>query len=77
MEYLQFGYHRRRVGLNHIAFQAPDAKAVDALAEKLIAKGIPILYPDKHPHAGGEAWYAVYFEDPDRIKIEYGCRVKN
>jgi hypothetical protein len=25
---------------------------------------------DKHPHAGGPASYAVFFEDPERIKVE-------
>jgi catechol 2,3-dioxygenase-like lactoylglutathione lyase family enzyme len=29
-----------------------------------------ILYQDRHPHAGGENYYAVFFEDPDRIKVE-------
>ncbi|GAA0595336.1 hypothetical protein GCM10009001_09310 [Virgibacillus siamensis] len=28
------------------------------------------MYSDKHPFAGGEDHYAVYFEDPDRIKVE-------
>ncbi|GGE58246.1 hypothetical protein JOC93_000568 [Priestia taiwanensis] len=32
-------------------------------------KGINILYTDKYPFAGGE-YYAVYFEDLDRIQVE-------
>ena len=31
---------------------------------------LKILYEDKHPYAGGEDYYAVFFEDPDRIKVE-------
>lgn len=77
LDYLAFGYHRQRVGLNHIAFTACDIAAVDNITEKLAEKGIFPLYPDRHPHAGGPAWYAVYFEDPDRIKIEYGCAMKD
>jgi len=29
-----------------------------------------ILYADRHPHAGGPDSYAVFFEDPERIKVE-------
>ena len=28
------------------------------------------IYDDKYPYAGGAEHYAVYFEDPDRIKVE-------
>lgn len=63
-------YHRRRVGLNHLAFHAGSRKEVDALYAELQARGVPILYPDRHPHAGGPNSYAVFFEDPDRIKVE-------
>ncbi|MBM7541239.1 catechol 2,3-dioxygenase-like lactoylglutathione lyase family enzyme [Amphibacillus cookii] len=40
------------------------------MTSKLKKKGIKILYPNKHPFAGGDSHYAVYFEDPDRIKVE-------
>lgn len=63
-------YHRRRVGLNHLAFHAESKEQVDVITEKLKEKGLRILYPDKHPYAGGEHHYAVFFEDPDRIKVE-------
>jgi hypothetical protein len=33
-------------------------------------RGTGILYQDRHPHAGGDDNYAVFFEDPDRIKVE-------
>ena len=64
------GYHRKRTGLNHIAFHARSRTHLDQLTEKLKARGIPILYPEKHPFAGGPNYYAVFFEDPDRIKVE-------
>ncbi|MCM3765127.1 VOC family protein [Neobacillus niacini] len=63
-------YHRRRVGLNHLAFHVESREQVDAMTEKLKEKGLRILYSDKHPYAGGQHHYAVFFEDPDRIKVE-------
>ncbi len=61
-------YHRCRVGLNHLAFHAESRDHVDRLTEQLRARGVTILYPDRHPVASGS--YAVFFEDPDRIKVE-------
>ncbi|MFC7392642.1 VOC family protein [Scopulibacillus cellulosilyticus] len=69
-KFLDVPYHRCRVGLNHLAFHAPSKQHVDEITSKLKAKGINILYTDKHPFAGGKGHYAVYFEDPDRIKVE-------
>ena len=66
------GLSSERVGLNHIAFRAPNRAAVDELYRNyLLPKKIPVLY------GGAKEWkdydpgyYAVYFEDPDRIKLE-------
>jgi catechol 2,3-dioxygenase-like lactoylglutathione lyase family enzyme len=69
-EYADEGYHRRHPGLNHLAFHAASRDYVDAMTEKLRRRGRPILYEDDHPHAGGPDTYAVYFEDPERIKVE-------
>ncbi len=63
-------YHRCRTGLNHLAFLAHDKAEVESITEQLIQKGINILYQEKHPHAGGDDHFAVFFEDPDRIKVE-------
>ncbi|MEK5037239.1 VOC family protein [Sporosarcina sp. FSL K6-3457] len=68
--FLDVSYHRCRVGLNHLAFHASSRQQVDELTNKLQDKGICILYTDKHPFAGGPEHYAVYFEDPDRMKVE-------
>lgn len=68
--FLDTPYHRCRVGLNHLAFHASSRQHVDEMTNKLREKGINILYPKKHPFAGGDKHYAVYFEDPDRIKVE-------
>ncbi len=69
-KYLQDGFHRCRPGLNHLAFHASSSRHVDELTTKLKDRGITILYPAKHPHAGGPDTYGVYFEDPERIKVE-------
>ncbi len=68
--FLDIPYHRCRTGLNHLAFHAATCQEVDEMTLKLKQRGIPILYPEKHPYAGGDDHYAVYFEDPDRIKVE-------
>lgn len=68
--FLDVSYHRCRVGLNHLAFHTSSRQQVDELTNKLQDKGISILYTDKHPFAGGPEHYAVYFEDPDRMKVE-------
>ncbi|MER2179554.1 MAG: VOC family protein [Carnobacterium inhibens] len=64
------GYHRGHTGLNHLAFQASSKEQVDNLTKILQEKGIEVLYKKRHPFAGGEQHYAVFFEDPDRIKVE-------
>lgn len=46
-------HHRCAPGLDHLAFHAPDTDAVDSLTRELTARGVPILYGDRHPHAGG------------------------
>lgn len=67
--FLEQGFHRRRIGLNHLAFHAESREQVDLMTEKLLERGYHVLYRDRHPYAGG-AHYAVYAEDPDRIKVE-------
>jgi catechol 2,3-dioxygenase-like lactoylglutathione lyase family enzyme len=63
-------YHRSKVGLNHLAFHAPTREFIDEMTKALREKGVTILYEDRHPYAGGPDYYAVFFEDPDRIKVE-------
>ncbi|MEG9298475.1 VOC family protein [Mangrovibacillus sp. Mu-81] len=69
-QFLNRQYHRCCTGINHLAFHAESREQVDIVRNKLIEKDITILYTDKYPFAGGEGHYAVYFEDPDRVKVE-------
>ena len=65
-------YHRCAVGLNHLAFKVQTRAQVDALRQFCLDSNIPILYDDKYPFAnGGEDYYALFVEDPDRIKVEF------
>jgi len=69
-QHLGSGYHRKNTGLNHLAFHCSSRQFVDTLTAELKQRNIPILYADKHPFAAGDDYYAVFFEDPDRIKVE-------
>jgi catechol 2,3-dioxygenase-like lactoylglutathione lyase family enzyme len=68
--HLVAGYHRKRIGLNHLAFRASSRAQVDAVARWLKSSGHTLLYEDRHPYANGPDCYAVFCEDPDRFKLE-------
>lgn len=68
--FLEPAYHRCRVGLNHLAFHGRSKEHIDEIVSDLKRRSCTILYSDKHPRAGGSGSYAVFFEDPDRIKVE-------
>ncbi len=63
-------YHRGGPGLNHLAFSVETAGTVDTLREELRERGVPLLYEDRYPHAGGPDVHALFCEDPDRMKVE-------
>jgi catechol 2,3-dioxygenase-like lactoylglutathione lyase family enzyme len=69
-EHLAAGYHRKRVGLNHLAFQGASRAHVDEIAAWVKSTGYTTLYESAYPYAGGPDYYALYCEDPDRIKVE-------
>lgn len=69
-EHVVAGYHRKRVGLNHLAFSVSSRAQVDEVARWVKANGYTLLYEDRHPYAGGPNYYAVFCEDPDRFKLE-------
>lgn len=63
-------HDRTRPGLNHLAFHAGDRARLDALAAAAPAQGWTLLFPDKHPHAGGPETYAAYLANTDGFEIE-------
>lgn len=68
-DFMDRSYHRKATGLNHLAFHA-EADLIQKISQELSLKGISILYPDRHPYAAGQEALALFFEDPDRLKIE-------
>jgi len=63
-------HDRTAPGLHHLAFAAPSRAAVDETHERLVALGVRILdapaaYPQYAP-----GYYAVFFADPDGLKLE-------
>jgi catechol 2,3-dioxygenase-like lactoylglutathione lyase family enzyme len=65
-------FHRKRTGLGHIAFKVESPELVDQFVAEFLRPrqiaplyGGPRAYPEYTP-----GYYAVYFEDPDRIKVE-------
>lgn len=66
--FLDVPFHRCRTGLNHLAFHARSRDHVDQMKSLLEERGIVLLYSGKFPTAGGA--YGLFFEDPDRIKVE-------
>lgn len=69
-KYRDIEYNRKRTGLNHLAFSMASADDVDMLREFITEYGLNELYSDRYPKAAGEEFYALFFEDPDRIKVE-------
>jgi glyoxylase I family protein len=62
-------YDRYRVGLHHLALEAPSRGAVDERADWLRGRGAEIESgPEEYAYAPG--YYAVFFYDPDGIKLE-------
>ena len=71
-KYTKAGYHRKQTGLTHLAFKVASKKAVDQFAEKFLRpRKMKTLYntPKAFPEYT-KKYYAVFFEDVDRIKIE-------
>ena len=63
-------HDRCRPGLNHLAFRLADARALDALVSEAPRHGWSLLFPDRHPHAGGAHTYAAYLENTDGFEVE-------
>ena len=63
------GIDRYRVGLHHLAVSAPSRAVVDERYEWLVARGAEIESPPQE-YAYMPGYYAVFFFDPDGIKLE-------
>jgi glyoxylase I family protein len=64
-------HDRQAPGLHHLALRAESRSDVDALHALLLRIGARVLdAPAEYPQYG-EGYYAVFFADPDGLKIEY------
>ena len=75
-------HDRRSPGLNHLAFRVPERLGpeagghaagvlpLDALVAEAPAHGWTLLFPDRHPFAGGPDHRAAYLEDADGYEVE-------
>lgn len=62
-------FDRYRVGVHHVAFEAPSRFEVDERAQWLHSRGVTIESgPEQYSYIPG--YYAVFFYDPDGIKLE-------
>ena len=66
------GFHRKATGINHISFKANSKEDVDKFSKEFLNKNKikPLYQTPKHFPEYIKDYYAVFFEDPDRIKIE-------
>ena len=63
-------HDRRRPGLNHLAFHVEDAATVEKLTADAAQHGWHLMFPDRHPYAGGAQHYAAYLENDDGFEVE-------
>ena len=62
-------YDRYAIGVHHIAFRAPSRQAVDDRADWARNQGVTLeSEPQEYAYTAG--YYAVFFPDPDGIKLE-------
>ena len=67
-EFAAEGYHRKRVGLNHLAFALEDRGELERFRELVSAGGARMLYGGEIEETSTQ--HRFFFEDPDRIKVE-------
>ena len=63
------GVDRYKVGLHHLALAAPSRAIVDERHDWLVSTGATIETPPRE-YAYSPGYYAVFFYDPDGIKLE-------
>lgn len=67
-EFVAQGYHRKRIGLNHLAFAVDSREELAALLDWVKARGQRLLYAGAIEETATQDRF--FFEDPERIKVE-------
>lgn len=71
-EHASRAHDRYSPGLHHVAWNAASPEDVDAMYAHLQSIGATILDPPADYSARyGSGYYAVFFADPDGLKLEY------
>ena len=61
---------RYRVGMHHVCLEAPTEEGLYAAAERIVALGGTISEGPRHFPEYREGYHAIFFFDPDGIKLE-------
>jgi glyoxylase I family protein len=69
-EHADATFRKDRVGLCEVAFRAESREHVDAVAREIAGFGGAILHPPRNYPEYVPGYYAVFFTDPDGIKLE-------
>jgi len=64
-------HNRYSPGLHHLAFWADSSEAVETLYKKLVKRNVEILDAPALYEKYTAGYYALFFADPDGIKLEY------
>jgi len=59
-----------RPGLHHLAFNVPTLADVESAMDHLKQLDVPLIYDSVLAHGPGASSGGIFFEDPDRIRIE-------
>jgi alkylated DNA nucleotide flippase Atl1 len=63
-------HDRKRAGLNHLAFHGGSRAEIDALVDACGEGGWTLMFPERHPYAGGPEHYAAYLESGEGYEVE-------
>jgi catechol 2,3-dioxygenase-like lactoylglutathione lyase family enzyme len=67
-------HDRYSPGLHHVAFYAQTRSDVDRLHQVLVDIGAVVLDPPAEYPQYGSGYYALFFADPDGLKLEFVFR---
>ncbi len=63
-------FSRYRVGLHHLALRVKSREDIDRFYRFILDEGIEVLDPPADYPQYGPQYYAVFFSDPDGMKLE-------
>lgn len=69
-EGMRHPHHEGGIGYHHYAFELESAAQVDEVYDFLLEMGAAIVDPPAAYPGYGEGYYAVFFRDPDGLKLE-------